>query len=171
MDRRTLIKRGLFGGAVLAAAGALPLALSPTRIVHRPRRGLKVLDDTRFAILSAVSARTVSVEGADPAEIAHRVDETLDLMSPEVQADFRQLLMTLESAAVGLLLDGRPRSFTALGPKDQDAALRSWRDSRLLLRRSGYAALRKLTLAAYYAGPESWAGVRYPGPPEISEDG
>jgi hypothetical protein len=46
--------------------------------------------------------------------------------------------------------------------------LADWRDSRLAVRRSGYAVLRKLTQAAHYASPEAWADTGYPGPPQIA---
>lgn len=167
MNRRTFLKRGLVGGALLAAGG-LGLGLWPTRTDHRPRRALKVLDERRFAVLGAIAARTVRAPGADPVEIAHRVDDTLALGTPEAQRDLLQLLGLFENALAGLAFDGRLQPFTRLQPEAQDAVLVHWRDSRIAVRRSGYQALRKLTLAAHYAGPESWKSVGYPGPPQIS---
>jgi hypothetical protein len=109
----------------------------------------------------------VTAPAADPIEIAHRVDAQLALGSPEARADFAKLLGLLESALAGLLLDGRPRPFTHLSPAAQDDVLASWQTSHLAVRRSGYGVLRKLTQAAYYAAPEAWADVGYPGPPQI----
>ncbi|MGZ3429573.1 MAG: hypothetical protein ACXVCV_23140, partial [Polyangia bacterium] len=86
----------------------------------------------------------------------------------EVRADFGKLLLLLENALAGFVLDGRARPFTRLSPDAQDEVLADWRDSRLALRRSGFAALRKLTQAAWYAAPEAWADVGYPGPPQLS---
>jgi hypothetical protein len=166
VTRRGFLVRGLVGGALLGTAG---LALWPTRGGPRSRRALKVLDERRFTVLCAVAARTVTAPNADPVEIAHRVDETLSRATPEAQNDFRQLLLLVENALSGLLLDGRVRPFTRLGPEAQDAVLAAWRDSRLVLRRSGYHSLRKLTQAAYYSYPESWAACGYPGPPTISQ--
>jgi hypothetical protein len=168
MTRRSFITRGLFGGLLLAGAGGLGLGLWPSRIGWRSRGPLKVLNERQFAVLAAVAARTVRAPAADPQAIAERVDATLAFTTEEAQNDFRQLLLLFENALAGLVLDGRPRPFTRLRPEEQDAVLDAWRGSHLVLRRSGYQALRKLTLAAHYSSAETWASVGYAGPPQIS---
>lgn len=168
MDRRTFLKRGLFGGVLLAAAGSVGLVLWPSDGMRRPRRALRVLDERAFAVLAAVAARMVQAPGADPVELAHRVDERLALLPPESSADVSKLLLLVENGLAGLLLDGRPRPFTRLSPDAQDQALAAWQRSRLAVRRSGYAALRKLTQAAWYAAPAAWPDVGYPGPPLLT---
>jgi hypothetical protein len=45
--------------------------------------------------------------------------------------------------------------------------LAAWRSSRLALLQSAYAALHDLSFGAWYAQPESWTDIGYPGPPEI----
>lgn len=166
VGRRGFLKRGLIGGVLLSAAGGL--GLWPSAAGVAPRQALLVLGERHFAILAAIAARTVTAPGADPVAIAHGVDATLARSPREVQDDFLRLLLVFEGALTGLLLDGRIGPFTRLSPEAQDAALEAWRDSRLVLRRTGYIALKKLTIAAYYATPESWAGVKYPGPPPIT---
>jgi hypothetical protein len=165
MDRRTFLKRGLLGGALLAAAGT-GLFAWPTRRVTT-RRALKVLDDREFAILAAVAQRTVITKGADPVEIAHGVDDELTCLPLEVQRDIKDLLRMFDNALVGVMLDGRLQRFTHLAPEAQDAALYAWRDSRIVLRRAGYHALRKLTLGAFYRSPSTWVLSGYPGPPVV----
>jgi hypothetical protein len=168
MKRRSFLKRGLFGGFLLATAGGLGLGLFPSLLERKPRRALKVLDEKRFAVLAAIAARTVQAPGADPIEIAHAVDATIALGVPEAQSDFRQALLLFENALAGLLFDGRTKPFTRLSPEAQDAVLLAWRDSKLVVRRAAYHSLRKLTLAAHYANPTSWPTVGYQGPPQIS---
>jgi gluconate 2-dehydrogenase subunit 3-like protein len=169
VDRRIFLKRGLLGGVLLGAGGTIGLGVYPTELAYKPKRALRCFDERHFAVLAAIASRTVVAPAADPVEIAHRVDETLSLGVPEAKADFRNLLMLFENAAVGLLLDRRIKPFTHLGPEERDRALDAWRDSKLVLRRSGYLALKKLTLAAHYASPDTWESVGYPGPPEIAE--
>jgi hypothetical protein len=166
MNRRGVLQLGLAGGVLLALGGA-GLHLRPVVRNHRPRGPLHVLDAGEFAVLAAAAARMVLVPGADPVTIAHGVDEALTLGPPESAADFKKLLGLIESALAGLILDGRWESFTRLDAAGQDAVLYHFRDSRLVLRRSGYQALRKLCLGAYYAGESSWSFVGYPGPPDI----
>jgi hypothetical protein len=171
MTRRSFITRGLFGGLLLAGASGLGLGLWPSRRTYAPRGPLKTLDARQFAVLAAVAARTVRAPGADPVAIAERVDMSLAFTTEEARHDFCQLLVLFDNALAGLILDGRPRPFTRMQPDEQDAVLDAWRDSRLVLRRSGYHALRKITLAAHYSSPDVWASVGYPGPPQISAPG
>jgi hypothetical protein len=164
--RRRLLKLGLWGGALLALGGA-GLHLVPSLVRYRPRRPLEVLDEAGFNVLGHVAACVVDAPGCDPVEVAHLIDRVLSLGAPESAADFRKLLGLLESGLAGLLLDGRPRNFSRLGREAQQAALLCFRDSRLVARRSGYHALRKLCAAAYYSREASWAAIGYPGPPQI----
>jgi len=41
----------------------------------------------------------------------------------------------------------------------------SWRDSSLQLKRMGYVSLAKLVGICWYAQPENYASIGYPGPP------
>ena len=168
MNRRTFVKRGLWGGVLLAAGGSLGLALWPSTMMPPPRRPLQALDRRQFAILTAVAARTVQAPNADPVEIAHGCDDRLAIAYPEVRHDIGQLLLLLENGLAGLVLDGRARPFTRLSPEAQDAALGDRRDSRLAVRRGGYAALRKLTQAVFYGPPAGWPDTGYPGPPTLT---
>jgi hypothetical protein len=65
----------------------------------------------------------------------------------------------------GFLFEGQLRTFTSCSPWEQDDRLRGWAHSRVTLRRSGFRALKKLVTAAYYASPEAWPAIGYPGPP------
>jgi hypothetical protein len=150
----------------LAGAG-VGLGLWPSRVDVQPQRPLRVLDQRELAILVAVASRMVTAKGANPLEIAHKIDSAFAVAVPEVQRDFKRLLQLLENALVGALLEGRPRPFTRLDPPGQDGVLDAWRRSRLALRRSGYQALRKLTAAVHYMDPAAWAAIGYPGPPQL----
>jgi hypothetical protein len=152
----------------LPVGGAIGLGTWPTERRLKPRNPLRALDDRKFAVLAAVAARMVTVPGADPITIAERLDAQMAVAPAEVRADFGKLLLLVENALAGLLFDGRARPFTHLSPEGQDGVLAAWRDSRLLVRRSGYGVLRKLTQAAHYAAPEAWADTGYPGPPTLT---
>ena len=163
LDRRTFLQRGLFGGALLALGG-VGLGLWPGRELAAPRSALKVIEPKAFQVLVAVATRVVVAPGADPVQIAQNVDEALTYGVPDARKDFNGLLMLLESALAGLVLDGRPVPFTRMEGAAQDATLLAWRDSSLAMRRSGYHALRKLCLAAHWAQESSFASVGYAPP-------
>lgn len=144
--------------------GGAGLAAWPARLDRSPQRETKVLDSLEFAVLAAIAARTVTVPGADPVDLAHRVDDALARATPEAAADLKKVLRLFENAFVGLILDGRGRPFTRLDPEAQDRALHAWRDSRLVLRRGAYGALRKLCLTSWYRQEKSWKNIGYGGP-------
>ncbi len=164
MQRRSFLKTGLIGGAVVAAVGAAGLALWSGDTSVRPRRPLASLPERAFPVLVAVAARVLKGTTADPVEIAHRVDEALRFASPESRKDLADVFGLLENALAGLLLRGQARPFTLLDEREQDAALLAWRDSRIGLLRGAYHGVRKLCLAAHHASPASWAEVGYAGP-------
>jgi len=166
--RRTFLKTGLLGGALLAVAGT-GLALFPTRHLATPPRPLRVLDDRGFQVMVAVASRVVFDPGADPVAIAQGVDELATRIPPEVQRDILRLLGLFESALGGLLLDGRGLPFTRLSPDAQDRVLERWRSSGIALRRSGYQGLKKLCYLAHYVQPSSWPAVGFPPHPSIGE--
>jgi hypothetical protein len=168
MNRRTFIRRGLWGGLLLAVGGSISLGMWPTDKRWKPRKPLRALDERQFAVLAAVAARTVQAPNADPLTIAERIDAQMAVSPVEVQKDFGKLLLLFDNALAGLVFDGRPKPFTHLSPAAQDDVLVSWRESRLLVRRSGYGVLRKLTQAAHYAAPEAWPDTGYPGPPTLT---
>jgi hypothetical protein len=166
MNRRRFVQRGLFGTAVLLLGGG-GLSLYPTRHTASPSKPLRVLDDRGFQVIVAVAARVITAPDADPAVLAERIDESLSRVPPEAQADLASLIGLFENALPGLLLDGRVTPFTRLDGPAQDRALASWRDSRLVVRRSGYHALRRLCFVAYYGDERAWPGIHYSGPPDV----
>ena len=143
--------------------GGAGLALAPTKEQGAPTAPLLALEPRAFQVLVAVAKRVLPA-GADPVLVAQGADSTLSRAAPEVQKDFGKLLMLFENALPGLLFDGRVLPFTRLSPESQDAVLRSWRDSKLALRRTGYQALRRICLAVYYADESSWPALGYTPP-------
>lgn len=99
-------------------------------------------------------------------------DIVLELISgqpPEKQQQFRQLLDLLESPVANLIWGRRFRPFWQLKGRQQERILRRWSTSRLATMRSGFAALKKLCLFAYYGfardgGNPAWEAIGYPGP-------
>ena len=92
-----------------------------------------------------------------------------DQFGPRQTAQLHQLLRTVESPGLNLLLCGRAARFSHLSLPDRTAYLGGWRDSRLALKRTGFAALKRLTCFLYYAAPgpkgpnPNWPEIGYPG--------
>lgn len=174
LTRRSIIKRGIFGGALLALAGAGGLALRRGAGVALPAGGLKVLGAREYAVLSAVARRLVVPKPGAPTPdalgVAAECDRVLERADETTQVELRQLLVLFENALAGFLLSGRITPFTRLEPEAQDAVLHEWMTSRLVLRRTGYQALRALVTAVYYGDPKTWPSVGYGGPPKGFHD-
>lgn len=164
-DRRTFLKRGLIGGAVLVVGSGAYLGLRGPALRHAPAGPLYVLDGATFAILAAVAARVASFDEADPVRIAHGVDVALQYLPVEGQADLKRALRLLDNGLAGLFTRGSATPFTQLSPDAQDAALTRWACSSVAVLRSAFDALRKLCLAAHYAELENARAIGYPGVP------
>ncbi len=168
-ERRSFLKRGLVGAALLAAGAGGWLGTRRTRPLAAAGGTLQVFTPEEAAVLLAVADRLVPVRAGvpRPAEVGlvRKMDGVAAMADPATQRDLRRLVGLFESALAGLVLDGQPRLFTGAPPELQDRRLRAWARSRLAVRRTGYRALKRLVYATYYASPETWPAIGYPGPP------
>jgi len=167
-SRRSLLKRGLLGGALLAAGGAGFLLLRAGKRVPVPSAGLHVFSEAEYGVLDALAHRLIgNLPGWPSVEevgVALAVDRIAERAEPSVRAELKQLLGLFDNALAGFLFGGRTVPFTALAPAAQDRVLEEWRDSRIAVRRTGYNALRTLVLAGYFQSPLTWKPIGYPGP-------
>ncbi|HVI74379.1 MAG TPA: gluconate 2-dehydrogenase subunit 3 family protein [Anaeromyxobacteraceae bacterium] len=167
--RRSFLRRGLVGAALLALGGGGWLATRKTRVGPSAAGPLKVLSPQEAAVLLAVADRLVPERQGFPRPralgLATGMDAVVAMAHPATQLELKRLVRLFESAAAGLLLDAQPRLFTESTPAQQDQRLRAWQTSRIALRRTGFHALKRLVYASYYASPETWSAVGYPGPP------
>lgn len=166
--RRGFLKKGFFGGLLLALGGGAFLFTRRGAQVAIPA-GLQVLNAQEFAVMWAIVQRFHPVKQGFPAADAINTtvaaDNIIALLEEVTQEELKQLLLLFENALPNFLFGGRTSPFTQLDPREQDEVLAQWRDSRLTLRRTGYRALRGLALAAYYGNKATWSAVGYPGPP------
>jgi hypothetical protein len=173
-SRRSLIVRGLFGGALLLVGGTGFLLSRGTRRVKLPEKPLSVLGEDEYAVVHALAERMVMPAPDAPTleemNTAWQVDQLLALADPAAQKEVKQLLGLFESALGGFLFGLRTRPFTQLSPAEQDEVLHEWQQSGLALRRTGFQALKTLVVAAYYATSKTWAYMGYPGPPAAFHD-
>ena len=170
MNRRTVLKFGLSGAALMAVSG-VGLGLRKG-VLRAPAAPLQVLGPMEYSVLAAVADRMLPAGDGFPSaanlQVAEAVDTLLARSEPQVGVELQQLLGLLENALVGLLFAGPATPFTALSTTQQDAVLQAWKDSRLTVRRMGFRVLRSLCLSTYFSNPATYALVGYPGPPDFS---
>jgi Gluconate 2-dehydrogenase subunit 3 len=169
--RRSLLKKGLLGGVLLAVGGGAAIALRPTKKIAVPKRPLKVFTPTEYAIFAAVAERVVRPPKDAPTvaeiDVAARADAAMALAYPSVQKEIRQLLRLFENGLTGLASGAGLAPFTASTRKAQDVRLASWSVSRVPVFRTGFQAMKRLACACYYSSPQTWKSIGYAGPPEI----
>ena len=166
LQRRTILKAGLFGSAVLALGG-VGLALR-SGTPRTPRSTLRCLDERAFSTLAA--AAEVLVPGGDgmplpdEVQVAEKIDLFLSDCHPGVQQEVQQLLALLENAFAELLLDGRIECFSSCDRPTRERVLASWQTARNPLLRSAFKALHGFCSGTYWSSPEVAALAGYPGP-------
>lgn len=191
--RRGLLKKTLASAVLLAAAGAVPVALRKTRLASPgPRKPLRFFTPQEYAVFAAVADRVLAEAPGEPAEfpggapaelpgldarpvprgpqpalvdVAGKADAFLEPLDAASASDLKRLLALFDNALFSALTLGPPTPFTRQTPAQQDRHLAAWAGSRLAVRRTGYQALKRLACAMYYASPEVYASVGYPGPP------
>jgi hypothetical protein len=169
--RRSFLKWGLAGGALLALGGGTWLATRRTRPAPGVAGALTALTPEEATVLLALSERLVPPRPGFPApldlDLPRRLDAVVASLGEEAREEFKQLVHLLENALAGFLLDGQLRTFTDASPEQQDARIRSWQTSRYRVRRTGFKALKRVVYAAYYGAPATWSALGYPGPPPL----
>jgi hypothetical protein len=163
MSRRRFFRLGLAGGALLAAGGVLALHRGRYELDLRTRRALRFFDAKGYRVFEAFADRML--DGCRPSARAIGVAKFVDGFAAELdgalQTDLRRLLDLLEH---GTLLGDGVRKFTKLSAAEQDAYLGGWEHSRLVVKRTGFAALKSLAMMGYYRDERTHAGIGYPGP-------
>ncbi|MEI7705331.1 MAG: hypothetical protein WCK73_12120 [Deltaproteobacteria bacterium] len=167
--RRSFLKYGLAGGALLALGGGTFLATRRTRPASNLTGPFSVLSPEEATVFMELSERLLPPRPGFPApldvELPKRIDALLGLMPVEGQREVKQLVGLFENALAGFLLDGQWRTFTASNHEQQDARIRAWQRSRFRVRRTGFRAFKKIVYSSYYGAPETWPALGYPGPP------
>ena len=147
-SRRGFLKKGVLGGALLALGGGTALFLRGGVEVPLPPEGLLTLSAREYAVVLAVAARMLPISGEFPpleqVRVGFNADRILTKVDATALVEMKQLLNLFENALPNLLFGGRPTPFTRMTSDEQSKTLVEWMNSRLILRRSGFTALRGL---------------------------
>ena len=171
MQRRTFIKTGIAGAVLLAVAARVPAAAARAE-ESAAARGLGAKD--RVVVAAIVPVMLAGALPAEPdaqrkavATVVDGVSQAIAGMPPATRAELGELFMLLDLAPARRLLTGVSAPWPEAPPQEIAAFLQKWRASPLALLQSGYQALHDLVIASWYALPQSWPAIRYPGAPEI----
>jgi len=169
-SRRRFLSLSAFG-LVAVAAGGIGVGLQSTKICV-PATPLRSLSPRGFSVLSAVADRVMPGGDGFPVARDLQIAEQIDALLADAPAgfvkDIERALEFLENALVGLVLDGRPVPFSQADGVKQDEILETWLGSRITIRQTVAKSLISLCTATYWACPDVWRGVGYPGPPAVA---
>lgn len=169
--RRSFLKWGLAGAAILAVGGGAWLGTRRTRPAPAATGPFAALSPEEATVLLALAARLVPPHPGFPSpldvDLPHRADAVVAMLGEESRVELKRLIQLFENALAGFVLDGQPRTFTRSNADQQDARIRAWQTSRHEVRRTGYKALKRVIYAAYYGAPAAWPAIGYPGPPVV----
>ena len=166
--RRFLTLAGLSGAAVaLRGLASLPAAAAGGRAPAGDGPGTPFFSADEREILTQVVERLVY--SGEPEAPAVRSTSAIDVidglcsrLDPALTGPLPYLLRAVEWGP--WIFELRFSRFSGLDTAGRDDSLRDWMESRLGLRRLGFAALRNLAFLGYYSQEETWPLIGYRGP-------
>lgn len=169
MQRRTWLKLGLGSAIAFALAGGLMSTMGPglTAAGGLSDGGRDVLKAISRGVLDGALPVDAQTREAELHAQLERLERYVAGLPPAVRAELSQLLGILASPAGRVTFAGLDRDWARASETEVQAALESMRQSRLLLRRQAYQALRDLAVAGYYSQPVAWELMGYPGPTDL----
>jgi hypothetical protein len=102
-------------------------------------------------------------EPPGPAAVALRADSFLADADPEIQDQMHLLLTVFSASLFTFLFDFRLSSFLDMNREQRESYTHDWMTSRLGFRRTGFQALKRISLSMYYTDGRSWDGISYHG--------
>ena len=172
ISRRTLLKAGAAGGAALLfARWAHGATASPAGRAE----DAGTLDPAARAVVAAIIP--VFLDGALPtgpeavsarASTLAGVERIIAGLPPATRKELADLFSLLVFPPTRGLIAGIWSPWPEATREAVVSFLTRWSNSRFALLRSAYAALHQLVFSAWYANPQSWPAIDYPGPPEIA---
>ena len=166
-SRRSFLKIGVLGAITLAAGGAI------YRVANPPQPGRFILDGDARSVLTAVIPSVVGgmMLPSEPKARADAISGCVERVNGAIlglplatQKEVQDLFGLLALGPARRFLAGVPDSWNTASQQQIDAFLQSWRTHRIAMLQTAYAAIHDLVLGAWYASPDNWAAIGYPGP-------
>ena len=170
MQRRTLLGLGAAGAAVLAlAGGGAALMTAPAwRDARLQPAGRAVMSGVARGVLDGSWPDDAAQASAALKAHLTRLQGTIAGMPSTTQSEVNELLSLLATSPGRRVVAGLSTPWEDAPVAELQAALQSMRQSRLMLRRQAYQALRDLTHAAFFADASTWPLLHYPGPRTVA---
>jgi hypothetical protein len=166
-DRRSFLKLGFAGSAVLATAGLGAMLTGCSSREQAVARGFAFLRDADLELLHALLPALlegVPLDDARAEETLRRIDSLCARFQGRSAEKLRQLFDLLNLGVARRLTTGVSTPWASAPPAQVAAFLGRWRTSSVGLFNVGYSALAELAAAGYFGQPGAWSFSGYPGP-------
>ncbi len=167
-SRRKFLKETLSGVVFLSAAKLIPADFLFAAERDQVPGDLQFFSPKEFLIFEAVAERIIGP--ATPGQVrskdvgvAARADQFLAGADPEVQDQFHQLLSVFNAPLFTFLFDFRTSSFLNMSLADKDSYLEDWMTSNLGFRRTGFQALKRVSMSMFYTDNRTWKEIGFDG--------
>jgi hypothetical protein len=162
LSRRGFLRVSAGGSTAIALAALIPAGCARTYPqAASDNADLKALTPKEYAVARAAAEALLVGVPLSATTIAKRIDQEVAWVGEPIRTDMKTVLTLTEHLTP---LGGRVRRFTQLEPAQRLAYLRTWRDSRLQLRRAAYQALKGFVYYFAYIDDATRAITRFPGP-------
>jgi hypothetical protein len=166
--RRRFLRQTLFGAAALFIAPALPSGRIRAQIPQEAARSLKYFSEEEYLVVSAAAAHLTGhlpggPGGGDAIDAALRADTFLSAEDPEIQDQIHLLLTIFNSSIAAFLFSFKFSGFLTMDDDARDSYLEGWMTSSLGFRRTGFQALKRLSMSMHYTDERSWEEIGYHG--------
>jgi hypothetical protein len=167
-SRRKFLKETLSGVVFLSAAKLIPPSLLLASEQDQVPGNLLFFSPKEYLIFAAVAEQIIGP--ATPGQVqtkdvgvALRADQYLAGADPEVQGQIHQLLSVFNAPLFTFLFDLRMSSFLNMSMADKDSYLEDWMTSSLGFRRTGFQALKRISMSMFYTDSRTWKEIGYDG--------
>ena len=162
-SRRTFLKETLSGVVFLSVANLIPGNLLGNNQDQVPK-DLLYFSPKEYLIFEAMAERMIGPATAGQVRtkdinIAMRADEFLAGADPEVQDQLHQLFSVFNAPLFTFLFDFRTSSFLNMSLADKDSYLEDWMTSVLGFRRTGFQALKRVSMSMFYTDSSRWKEI------------
>jgi hypothetical protein len=165
MQRRRLLKLGMFSGAVLALAATGASMWRPGVVGGTlGTGGRELFRAVGQALLAGSLPEQPAAKAAALDGLLVRVDELVAGLPPHAQAELSQLIALLCTGPGRLAMAGLVTDWAQADVPTLHAALDTMRSSRASIRLQTYHALHDIVGGAYFSAPSAWTQLGYPGP-------
>lgn len=160
IDRRGFLRTSAGGAAVVALATLIPAGCAAD-YPEAEGEALQALSPKEFAVVRGAAESILGEVPVPAEEVALRIDRELALVGDPVRGDFKLALGLLEHLT---LLGGNFRRFTSLDAATRLEYLHGWRESRFVLRRAVFQAVKAFVFFFAYSDDATRAHTGFHGP-------